>query len=133
MTTKDATAELARIRETLAKNEADHVTLKAKVRELEDARLLALPREFGLADTKTLIARLRAVARGAKKSGPARSAADKAAIRADIAAKLPDEEIYVNFGFGGTGILTSFISGYLLANWLKGKEKEYQKYFKLER
>ena len=65
---------------------------------MEDARLLALPREFGLADTKTLIARLRAVARGAKKSGPARSAADKAAIRADIAAKLPDEEILKKWG-----------------------------------
>jgi len=47
--------------------------------------------------------------------------------------KLSGENIYVNLGFGGTGILMSFFSGHLLASWLKNKEKECQKYFKLDR
>ena len=44
--------------------------------------------------------------------------------------KLSGKPIYVNFGFGGTGILTSFISGYLISSWLKGKNKKYQYLFK---
>ncbi len=47
--------------------------------------------------------------------------------------KLPGENIYVNLGFGGTGILMSFYSGHLMTSWLKDKEKECQKYFKLDR
>lgn len=43
--------------------------------------------------------------------------------------KVPDKPIFFSLGFGGTGIVMSFVSGYLLAAWLKGKETEYQSLF----
>ncbi len=46
--------------------------------------------------------------------------------------KIPNTPIWVNYGFGGTGILTTFISGYLIASWLKGKELKYQKLFEVK-
>lgn len=48
-------------------------------------------------------------------------------------AKLSQAPIYVNYGFGGTGILTTFISGYLLASWMRGKEKKYERLFKAKK
>ncbi len=47
--------------------------------------------------------------------------------------KIPGTPIWVNYGFGGTGILTTFISGYLIASWMKGKEKKYQHLFAIKR
>lgn len=43
--------------------------------------------------------------------------------------KILGTPIWVNYGFGGTGILTTFVSGYLISSWLKGKEKKYMKLF----
>lgn len=43
--------------------------------------------------------------------------------------KLADSSIIVNTSFGGTGILTSFVSGYLIASWEKGKELKYKRLF----
>jgi len=45
--------------------------------------------------------------------------------------KIRNKPIFLNVGFGGTGILLSFVSGYLLASWLKGKEKRYRPLFAL--
>ncbi len=50
-----------------------------------------------------------------------------------IIAKLPDMPIYMNVGFGGTGILMSFISGYLLASWMKKKEMAYKPLFDIKK
>lgn len=38
----------------------------------------------------------------------------------------------ISVGFGGTGIVTSFISGYLIAAWARGELLEYQKLFALD-
>ncbi len=46
-----------------------------------------------------------------------------------VIAHVPDMPVIMNVGFGGTGILTSFISGYLLASWLKKKELMYKPLF----
>ncbi len=40
---------------------------------------------------------------------------------------------FVNLGFGGTGILMSFVSGYLLERWMNGKETHLGSYFSLDR
>jgi hypothetical protein len=45
--------------------------------------------------------------------------------------KVPGMPVYLNLGFGGTGILYTFISGYLISSWLKGKETKYQRYFRV--
>ncbi|MES2953387.1 MAG: FAD-dependent oxidoreductase [Patescibacteria group bacterium] len=47
--------------------------------------------------------------------------------------EIPGSSNYANLGFGGTGILMSFVSGYLFASWAKGKETGYKKYFALDR
>lgn len=39
--------------------------------------------------------------------------------------------IKLALGFGGTGILMSFVSGYLIASWLKKKEMKYKPLFKI--
>ncbi len=41
--------------------------------------------------------------------------------------------VYVNLAFGDTGVLLSFLSGYLFSAWMEGKEKEYEKYFSIHR
>ena len=46
--------------------------------------------------------------------------------------KISGTPIWVNYGFGGTGILTTFVSGYLISSWLKGKEKKYMRLFGLK-
>ncbi len=43
--------------------------------------------------------------------------------------KVSDKPIFFSLGFGGTGVVMSFVSGYLLAAWLKGKETQYQSLF----
>lgn len=43
--------------------------------------------------------------------------------------KVPGKPVFLNLGFGGTGILSSFVSGYLIASWLKGKETRYKRFF----
>lgn len=45
--------------------------------------------------------------------------------------KIQNQPIYVNLGFGGTGITLSFVSGYLIASWLKGRERHYERLFAL--
>lgn len=93
MTSQNEADELSRLRETVTKTKADLATLEAKLNEVEDARLRALHEDFRLPNTEALIARLRRVTGDAKESSPALTAAVKAAIRADIAAGMPDEEI----------------------------------------
>jgi glycine/D-amino acid oxidase-like deaminating enzyme len=44
---------------------------------------------------------------------------------------IPDSPISLAVGFGATGILTSFISGFLHAAWLRGDALEYKKLFAL--
>jgi glycine/D-amino acid oxidase-like deaminating enzyme len=46
--------------------------------------------------------------------------------------KVPGKPVWLNLGFGGTGIVTTFVSGYLLASWKRGKEKKYQRLFSLD-
>ncbi len=43
--------------------------------------------------------------------------------------KVSDKPLYVAIGFGGTGVVMSFVSGYLLASWTKGAEKKYEPLF----
>ncbi len=45
---------------------------------------------------------------------------------------IPGTPYIASTGFGGTGIVTSFLSGYLLAAWKRGELLEYQKYFALD-
>ncbi len=47
--------------------------------------------------------------------------------------RVKDTPVWVSLGFGGTGILMSFISGYLIASWKAGKEAKYKEYFALSR
>lgn len=43
--------------------------------------------------------------------------------------KVADKPLYMAVGFGGTGVVMSFVSGYLLASWMKGQEKKYEPLF----
>jgi len=46
--------------------------------------------------------------------------------------KVPDRPLHVAYGFGGTGVVMSFVSGYLLSSWMKGEHVQYQKLFSTE-
>ena len=46
--------------------------------------------------------------------------------------EIPDSPLITSVGFGGTGIITSFISGYLIAAWARGEMLEYKKLFALD-
>lgn len=43
--------------------------------------------------------------------------------------RIDNSPVHVSYGFGGTGILMSFISGHLFSQWARGKETQYKKYF----
>ena len=45
--------------------------------------------------------------------------------------KLKGEPMFLTLGFGGTGIATSFLSGYLIASWAQGKETDAKRLFSL--
>lgn len=47
--------------------------------------------------------------------------------------KVADKPLYLNLGFGGTGVILSFVSGYLLASWLNEQETKYQPLFAIPR
>ncbi len=44
---------------------------------------------------------------------------------------VPGTPIKLALGFGGSGILMSFVSGYLIASWLKKKEMKYKPLFEI--
>jgi len=46
--------------------------------------------------------------------------------------RIENSRIFVSAGFGGSGILMSFMSGFLHAAWLKNKELSYKKLFSID-
>lgn len=47
--------------------------------------------------------------------------------------RIKNSPVHISYGFGGTGILTSFISGFLFTEWLRGRETQYKKFFAPDR
>jgi glycine/D-amino acid oxidase-like deaminating enzyme len=45
--------------------------------------------------------------------------------------EIPGMPHIASVGFGGTGIITSYLSGMLIAAWKRGELLEYQKFFSL--
>lgn len=97
ITTKDPSIDLPRLRDNVAKQRAELARCEAVLQESENTQLRELHRQFNLPDTHALIARLESVA-GPATAGTVVPAATKLAVRADIAAGLPNDAIIRKHG-----------------------------------